>query len=306
MNYAANSATSPSASPANVVGLDIGGTKTRGILWRNGHVQADATVGSANVQNVTAQEAKVNLDELFAAWDVSDVELVIAGSGGIDTDEDAEALAQLIRPSVSGAHVQVVHDTRLLLAAGGTDTGVAVIAGTGSAAWGTDGTHSARAGGWGYLLGDEGSGYWYGREAVRHSLHRMNLGLEVDQLTSLLLAACKLDQPGELIAAFHDPQKSRRYWAGLSTVVFEAAAAGHEASIAMIATGGADLAALAHQCAHQLNTAGPIVLGGGVGMHQTAAQEAFRQALAAHGLIDVRVLAQDPIFGVLRLAGIAS
>lgn len=51
-----------------------------------------------------------------------------------------------------------MHDTQLLLAAAGRDEGVALISGTGSVAWGRrrDGVH-ARAGGWGYLHGDEGS-----------------------------------------------------------------------------------------------------------------------------------------------------
>ena len=58
-----------------------------------------------------------------------------------------------------------------ILAAAGLDEGIALIAGTGSVAWGRDRTgRSARAGGWGYLLGDEGSGYAVVRETVRHAL----------------------------------------------------------------------------------------------------------------------------------------
>lgn len=300
-----NSAIASTAHPGTaVVGLDIGGSKTRGIKWSNGEVLADAEVGSANVQNVSVAEAAANLAELFARLGPGGVGVVYAGSGGIDTDDDAAALAGLIAPAVPGATVSVVHDTRLLLAAGGADTGVAVIAGTGSAAWGTNTAgRTARAGGWGYLLGDEGSGYWLGRESVRHSLRRMNRGLDPDTLTTALLRSCGLSGPAELIAAFHSADTGRRYWAARSPLVFDAAAGGHEPSLALIRQAGADLAELAAACARQLDTDGPIVLGGGVGMHQPALQEAFRAELAARGLPDVRVLAQDPIFGVLRLAG---
>ncbi len=285
-----------------IIGLDIGGSKTRGILWRNGEVLADRETGSANVQNVSVQEAAANLSALFEGFPELPVDQVFAGAGGIDTEADAEALAALIRPNVPGTPVTVVHDTRLLLAAGHASTGVAVIAGTGSAAWGInqDGDQ-ARAGGWGYLLGDEGSGYWFGREAVRHSLHRMNLGLEPDVLTQALLEKCELKEPGELIAHFHSGT-SRRYWAAMSPLVFDAARVDHQASLRMIARAGKDLADLAAQVAHQLDLEGPIVLGSGLGMHQPPLQEVFREQLAAHGLHQVRVLDQDPIFGVLDLA----
>ncbi|WP_434614005.1 N-acetylglucosamine kinase [Arthrobacter sp. A5] len=293
--------TGTASRTVSIIGLDIGGSKTRGIRWRDGVIEVDAEAGSANVQNVSREEAAANLGAIFAKVGGADVSQVFAGSGGVDTDDDAAALAALIAPHVTGAKVTVVHDTRLLLAAGGADTGVAVIAGTGSAAWGTNAAGAqARAGGWGYLLGDEGSGYWFGREAVRHSLHRMNLGMAPDVLTRALLAECGLQAPGELIAHFHGAT-GRRYWAAMSPLVFDAAAAGHPESLAMIHQGGGDLAALAAQCAEQLNISGPIVLGSGLGMNQPPLQDAFKAHLATFGLIDVRVLAQDPIFGVLRL-----
>lgn len=293
---------SSNSHPAAIIGLDIGGTKTRGIRWRDGAIEADAEAGSANVQNVSSKAAAANLSELFGKIGAAGVAQVYAGSGGVDTDDDAAALAALIAPHAPGARVSVVHDTRLLLAAGGADTGVAVIAGTGSAAWGTNAAGAqARAGGWGYLLGDEGSGYWFGREAVRHSLHRMNLGLAPDALTRALLAECGLQDPAGLIAHFHGGT-DRRYWAGMSPLVFDAASAGHPESLVMIDGAGRDLAALAAQCADQLRIRGPIVLGSGLGMNQPRLQESFKSHLAEAGLIDVHVLTQDPIFGVLKLA----
>lgn len=292
------------ADPATqaIIGLDIGGSKTRGILWSDGVVLADEQTGSANVQNVSVAEAEENLRVLFSRFPPVAVKQVFAGSGGIDTAADAEALAALIRPNAPGVPVTVVHDTRLLLAAGHASTGVAVIAGTGSAAWGINAAgEQARAGGWGYLLGDEGSGYWFGREAVRHSLHRMNLGLPTDSLTQALLAHCELTEPGQLIAHFHTGT-TRRYWASTSPLVFDAAAQGHRESVAMIERAGADLSRLAAQAASQLGITGPIVLGSGLGMHQPLLQQAFRKELAAAGFHEVRVLDQDPIFGVLELA----
>jgi glucosamine kinase len=282
-----------------VIGLDIGGTKTRGVRFEHGEPVADESVGSANVQNVSREEAAAHLAELFAKIGGGPVAQVYAGAGGIDTDEDAAALAALIEPCVPGARITVVHDSRLLLAAGGASSGVAVIAGTGSAAWGTNGYgDEARAGGWGYLLGDEGSGYWLGREAVRHSLRRMNQDQEPDGLTRALLDSCNTDDPNKLIALFHSPDTGRRFWAQQARLVVEAADAGHTVSRGLIDQAGKDLADMAAQVLRQLGLDGPVILGSGLGMNVVRLQESFRQHLAAAGVRDVRILEQDPVFGV--------
>ncbi|MBT2249807.1 ATPase [Arthrobacter sp. BHU FT2] len=299
-----NPATTPAGSPLAgvIIGLDIGGTKTRGVRFEDGAPVADESVGSSNVQNVSREEAARNLAELFSRIGAGPVARVYAGSGGIDTAEDARALASLIEPHVPGAAVTVVHDSRLLLAAGRARSGVAVIAGTGSAAWGrnADG-EEARAGGWGYLLGDEGSGYWLGREAVRHSLRRMDRGLPVDTLTRALLDACGVEHPNRLIALFHSPATGRRFWAQQARHVVEAAAGGHRESRELLDRAGQDLAGLALQVLGQLQLDGPVILGSGLGMNVVPLQEAFRRHLAEGGVTDVRVLDQDPVFGVLQL-----
>ncbi|GGV21359.1 N-acetylglucosamine kinase [Paenarthrobacter nicotinovorans] len=290
------------AASGTVIGLDIGGTKTRGVRFQDDEPVRDETSGSANVQNVSREQAAANLAELFGKIGGGRIDQVYAGAGGIDTQEDAQALADLIAPHAPGARITVVHDSRLLLAAGGAGTGVAVIAGTGSAAWGkNDAGEEARAGGWGYLLGDEGSGYWLGREAVRHSLRRMNQGLEPDRLSRALLDSCGVDEPGKLIALFHSPDTGRRYWAQQARVVVEAADAGDEASQAMVVQAGRDLADLAGQVTRQLGLNGPVILGSGLGMNVPRLQEAFTAALAEQGITDVRILRQDPVFGVPRL-----
>lgn len=284
--------------PTRFVGLDIGGSKTRGIVWTDGSVCSDHSVGSTNVQNVTAETARKNMAELFAHLDVAGATDVLAGAGGVDTDADAAALRTLIAPFVPDAQVSVVHDTRLLLAASGATEGVAVIAGTGSAAWGINAAgEQARAGGWGYLLGDEGSGYWLGREAVRHSLRRMDSDEPADELTASLLEYCGLSQAGELIRHFHQ-DTTRRYWAAASPVIFTAAERGHMEARVMVEQAAADLAAMAGKVADQLRIPGPIVLGSGMGSNVPALQDAFKAQLAVMGLHNVHILQRDPIFGI--------
>lgn len=294
----------PSAgSGRSVIGLDIGGTKTHGLLLRGGAPVKEATAGSANVQNVSAEQAADHLAEIFAALGAGPVERVIAGSGGIDTDDDAAALRALIAPHVPGAAVDVIHDTRLILAAGESPAGIAVIAGTGSVAWGLNPAgQEARSGGWGYLLGDEGSGYWIAREAVRHTLRLFNRGLEPDLLAASLLRACSVTEPVQLISLFHAASAGRRYWASRAGVVFDAAAQGSGAGSEIIAGAARHLAGLAQETARLLGITGPVVIGGGLGMHQPLLQDLLRQDLERAGLEDIRFLRQDPVFGARYLA----
>ncbi|TDT74675.1 N-acetylglucosamine kinase-like BadF-type ATPase [Arthrobacter sp. AG258] len=284
-----------------LIGLDIGGSKTRGIKVANNVVVADGQVGSANVQNTSRREAREQLAKLFCQLDTRGVTRIIAGAGGIDTDADKIALASLIRACVPNASITVVHDSRLLLAAAGAPTGIAVIAGTGSAAWGINSVGlEARAGGWGYLLGDEGSGYWFGREAVRLALHRMNLGAEPDQLTQALLARCELTAPEQLIHHFHS-DLGRDFWASLSPVVFEAATLGDDRASELIDRGAKELTQIAVQVATRLELDGPVIVGGGLGLNQPALMDAFAGHAGAAGLTNIRALDTEPVFGTLTI-----
>ncbi|EMY34540.1 N-acetyl-D-glucosamine kinase Nagk [Arthrobacter crystallopoietes BAB-32] len=285
-----------------LIGLDIGGSKTHAVRFEDGMPAAEAVAASANVQNVSRAEAAAALREVFAAVGAG-ARAVVAGAGGVDTADDAGALVSLIAPLAPGARIHVVHDSRLILAAGGARSGIAVIVGTGTAAWGTDGAgREARAGGWGYLLGDEGSGYWLAREAVRHALRRRDQGLAPDALTRALLADCGLAEPAELIAAFHGGA-GRAYWAQRARLVIEAAEHGGAAA-ALVDDAVRHLSGLVLQVARQIGSAGPVILGGGIGTNVPRIAEGIAAAVAGAGIRGVRQLDRAPAFGAAFLAGI--
>ncbi|MCC9144966.1 MULTISPECIES: BadF/BadG/BcrA/BcrD ATPase family protein [unclassified Arthrobacter] len=293
----------PNDAGPDTIGLDIGGTKTHGIRLHRGVGALEAIAGSANVQNVPVEAARASLAEVFGALGTDGVGRVIAGSGGVDTEQDAAALRALIAEHVPDAVVEVVHDTRLILAAGEAPSGIAVIAGTGSVAWGIDGSgREARSGGWGYLLGDEGSGYWVGREAVRHTLRRSNLELEPDPLSVALMRQCGAENPDALISLFHGAT-DRPYWAGKAGLVFDAAQEGNPAAVDIVGEAAEHLAGLILDVAGLLKIPGPVVIGGGLGMHQPLLQDLLRTRLNAAGLTDIRFLTTDPVFGVAYLLG---
>lgn len=312
----------PGRVPGRVLGLDIGGSKTHAILAEavtdavvkdDGGTTvprqlAECTVGSANIASVGEHEAAAALDDLAARLGIGDpadhgISTVFAGAAGADTSAARERLASLLAGRFPGARIHVDHDTRIILAAGGLTAGTVLISGTGSAAWAkaSDG-REARAGGWGYLLGDEGSGYAVARSAVRNALEESDQGLPAGQLTARLLAQTGAAEPADLLDLFYG-RPERRYWAGLAGTVFVLADT-DSASAAIVEDAAQHLAALALTVNRRLGTLGsPVLLAGGMLVNQPALAARVRGLLAAAGLADVRVLDRAPGWGAVELAG---
>ncbi|OAT67801.1 ATPase [Mycobacteroides immunogenum] len=286
------------------VGIDIGGSKTRAVAVADGRVISDALAGSANLQSVTADQAKAAFADIFSRLDPDAISRVSAGSAGVDTPEGAETLVGLLRPYAPHADITAVHDTQLILAAGGLSAGIAVISGTGSVAWGrrADGT-TARVGGWGYLLGDDGSGYGVSRSAVRHALALSDRGDPPDALSRRFAAECGITEPAQLLDHFY-AHSERRYWAKMAGLVFELAATGDPAALVITKQTASDLAALIEGVCIRLGPGLPVVLGGGLLVNQPGLVADIIERTRTSGVSDIAVLQREPVFGALALAGV--
>lgn len=288
-----------------MIGLDIGGSTTRGVLFRGGSPVCEARAGSANVQNVPEAVALAAVQEVITSLHPGPKVSVVAGSGGVDTPADVARLTSLIRRAGSlpdAAPVTCVHDTRLILAAGGYTAGIAVVMGTGSVAWGVDASgRELRSGGWGYLLGDEGSGYWLGREAVRRIITQAQLHPEqpLAQWENQVLQHAGVTAPLDLIAAFHD-RPDRTHWAKVSRYVTDAARDGDPGAVGLVEAAAQHLRRMILDVAHGLGMDLPVVLGGGLA--HTVVGELLITALHQDGLTRVAPLEQEPVMGTPLLA----
>ena len=151
-----------------LLGVDGGGTSTTAWLSDSeGRVLGRGVAGPSNIKAIGAEAARSGLDRSIrsafddAGLEVAPVEVSCLGLAGFDRPDDKRWLDEWAKGSPWARRLVLVNDGDLVVAAGTPDGwGVGVIAGTGSIAVGRsrDG-QSGRAGGWGYLFGDEGSGY---------------------------------------------------------------------------------------------------------------------------------------------------
>ena len=177
-------------------------------------------------------------------------QLVTIGTTGLtDVDNDPDQLLELCRDAGT-EEVRLAHDSiTSYLAALGPEPGVVVAAGTGVVTLGVGASGTQRVDGWGYLLGDCGSGYWLGRAALHHALRAYDGRGPATALTQVLIDA--FPQPeGAYIELQTDPDKVRRI-AGFARAVCELAAT-DEVAASICREAGEELALSAYAAARRV------------------------------------------------------
>ena len=293
-----------------VLGIDAGGTKTVCRLADpEGRVLAEARGPGANLQHAGELEVERVLHEVISEATLEAPEwpaAVCLGIAGVDRARDAEIVRAILRRIAPRSRVVVVNDALVALEAGVPGgPGVVIIAGTGSIAYGrnADGW-AARAGGWGYLLGDEGSGYWLGRQALRAVVRSADGRGPHTLLTARVLAHFDIARTQDLVREIYDGSFSPATVAAVASQVESAAGEGDEIALHLIDTGASELGLAALSVCGRLKLhRGPVILAGG--MFSVAPR--LRQRVIAHltgrspGMV-VTPLQGQPVAGAVLLA----
>ncbi len=238
-----------------------------------------------------------------AGRDAGDVVSACLGMTG--GPQEAREIARRLLPA---ATVEACQDIVTALAgAGCAQPGVVVIAGTGSVAYGRLGDgREAKAGGWGYLMGDEGSGYDIGRAALRAATQASDGRSAPTRLLERVPAHFGFPDLAALHRAIYAGEVARPRLAELTAVVGEAARAGDAVAQAILAQAGRDLASAALAVITRLGhrqTGLTTYYTGGVFRAGAPVLEPFRHALQAGSpRSDVRPAAFSPVVGGLFLA----
>jgi N-acetylglucosamine kinase-like BadF-type ATPase len=315
---------------AYYLGIDGGGTKTRCVLGDEMTVLATAMSGGSNIVRLGETQAREALHtairQVCATANISPAQIsaVCIGAAGADRPEIVAKIRAILvelisetAPEIALPKIEVVGDMTIALeAACGAGPGVIAIAGTGSIAYGRDATgHTARAGGWGFAVSDEGSGHWIGRRAVSAILSAHDQGLETT-LSAMVLQAWKLNTLDELVQQANStpPPDFPR----LFPIVLRAADEDDSVARSLLTDAGAKLGSLAAIVVHRLanNTPAamltgsmipvatlPVAMTGSVFRQSPDVRRVFYNTLqtSVPG-IDVRQDIVDPIEGALARA----
>lgn len=297
------------------IGLDAGGSKTELLA---AFEQPDATgtgdtairlVGpSAQVQHMGSEAAAAVLADLveqaLQQRPGAGVAAICAGVSGAGRPREQEAVTRSLRerlPALAPTRLLVVHDAEIALEASFEgESGIMVIAGTGSIALArTESGAVQRAGGWGYLLGDEGSGYALGLHALRAVAAAFDGG-PATTLTDLLAGRFGLTTPDALIRRVYQD-----HWAiqEVAPVLLEAAGDGDDQARRIVAEQTRLLARQVGWLARRCDAIRQqIALVGGLSentVYRDALDDALQHVLPAWTLCRPR---HRPVVGAWRIA----
>ncbi|HTC57853.1 MAG TPA: BadF/BadG/BcrA/BcrD ATPase family protein [Candidatus Sulfotelmatobacter sp.] len=324
---------------AYYLGIDGGGSKTTCAVGDESSLLATFTAGPSNITRVGEAGAREALQEaIFGACRAAkinpqQVRRACVGAAGAGRKDVASAVGKIVAEIIPG-EIQVVGDMEIALtAAFGGGPGVIVIAGTGSIAYGRDAKgRTARSGGWGFAVSDEGSAYWIGRAAVSAVLrasdrvgddqteqnHAEQDQAEQDRaeqnrirpagrLFRELKTAWSVDSLEQLARAAN----ANADFSVLFPAVLAAAGAGDVVAREVIAEASSELAQLAGLVLRRLFpgqrsaalSAVPMAIAGGVFRHATMIRELFYNGVrAANPDVVLNLEVVDPVHGALRMA----
>ncbi len=291
------------------LGIDAGGTKTECAVSNGAELLGQATGPTCKLARVGRAKARDNLQSTIrraceaARVPPADVQNVCIGMAGASLPEAVQWAQEIIREAIPGAIIYVAGDHIIAhRAAFGISPGVLVISGTGSIAFGRNQAgETARAGGWGPNVSDEGSAFWVGREAVTAALHAYDFGGDNALLAVLAQAWSAAPEDVVRLANAAEPR-----FADLAAPVTAAAEKGDPTARDIAARAGKALAALGGAVIRRLWPKGgvvPLALSGGVLQGSALVRQAFKETMRAeHPEAALSFTLVRPVLGALEIA----
>ncbi|HXW15189.1 MAG TPA: BadF/BadG/BcrA/BcrD ATPase family protein, partial [Terriglobia bacterium] len=292
------------------IGIDGGGSKTACLVGDERSLLGSGVAGPSNVVRVGEGRAREAMHTAIrqacaqAGVDASKISRTCVGIAGGARSETAGPVLRILSEIISG-DIEIVGDMVIAMeAAAGSGPGVVVIAGTGSIAYGrNEAGRTARAGGWGFAISDEGSAHWIGRAVVAAVMR----AFDEDQRAALLEALMKVWQVKTreqmIMSANASPPPD---FAGLLPTVISAADAKDPIAQDVLAQAGAELAILAKIVIARLfkrEQGVAVATSGGVFRNAALVRQIFYNHLRLkYPKIIVSENVVDPVKGALALA----
>lgn len=241
------------------IGIDGGGTKTLGVLINeSGEIVARKESGPSNFLSAGLETAVKNIEtvvyELCLRKNLPLTEVKIGiGVAGAGREVDKKIITEALQGRGWDFVLESDAYIALMAATEGKD-GIAVISGTGAIAYGKKGSTQARASGWGYLLGDEGSGYYIGRRAMIEACRSYDGRSIPSKLNQIVYDYFACENQDDFVHIIYEQPPIRQQVAGLTRKVAELANKEQDAlAIEILEDAAAELAHSVVTVAKKLN-----------------------------------------------------
>lgn len=294
------------------LGIDGGGSQTACVVGDETSILGNGTSGPSNLVRVGEQRAREALHESMraacaaAGIDAGEINHVCVGLAGAARPEISDTVRRIVTEIVP-IPVQIVGDMVTAMQAAFADgPGVIIVAGTGSIAYGRNAAgETARVGGWGFQISDEGSGHWIGRRAITQVMRAQDEEEAcASNLGAKILKAWKLGNFEELIpVANRTPSPD---FAQLFVTVLCAADAGDPLARAVLTEAGTELARLGKLAINKIFSSServPVAMAGGVFRNSALVRQVFYNGLRSACLnANISSTIVEPVKGALELA----
>jgi N-acetylglucosamine kinase-like BadF-type ATPase len=290
-----------------LVGVDAGGTSTACAIERDGEL-AHASGEAANVRTVGAEVASERIVSILRGSLGARVpDAVVIGAAGAGDETLARSLRERVASAFEGARVEVYDDALIALRASvPSGDGVVLIAGTGSIAYGMFGETTIRAGGYGSLLGDEGSAFAIGRAALALALRVADGRSPSDGFAESVASELGASGGPELAARVYESTDAVGAIAALAPMVLQRASDGDRSATKIVQGAAVDLVDMVKAVLRRADATQrelPLVMTGGLLANNSLLSYLIETRLTG----DLPLLATQksglaPIFGALTLA----
>lgn len=226
-----------------VIGVDGGGTKTEAVAYDlDGNVLFSKITGFGNLVNGKEQAVKNILDaikEIFEGIGADGNKGLYLGLAGSEVGDNANIVYEAIKKEFNIESV-VMNDSELALKAllKGED-GILTIAGTGSISFGINDNVQWKSGGWGHLLGDEGSAYKIAIEGLKMLIEENDNDKKLTYLSLALLEELNINKVDDIIGFVYSSTKDEI--AKLAQVISKFAENGNKKALSIMVKEGRDL-----------------------------------------------------------------
>jgi N-acetylglucosamine kinase-like BadF-type ATPase len=291
------------------LGVDGGGTKTLAVIVdADGRERGRGAAGSGNQSAVGIQRAIANITQAVTgaateAGAMGPCAVGWVGLAGVDRPDDRTLMLSHLASLATSVHV--TNDAELALSGLEGAVGVALIAGTGSISLGRNAAgEKARAGGWGHLIGDEGSGYTIGRLAIQAAAQAADgRGMQTAILPAIM-EAWSLTRPDGMIGHIY-PDGDKGTIAALSGIVFTAARVGDRIAWQIMTGAATDLAITAIAVGDALgfkDRSLPLALAGGLLIHEADFRAMVLRRIRRRRRVGQIAIITDPALSAARAA----